>query len=295
MTRLLPLIAFLAGCACTPFYSPAAQQQAYQSALADANAQVDGTMVHRVETARANVRKQPGSPREAVVLAKELEASFHAGVFQRGALNAAALVPEATAALEAAAAAQPAEGASLLAVKGTLLIASGSKPEGEAALRASLQKQQTLHALLPLLALIDEGNHREEVVSLCKAARPAMATDDERYELMFASILHAHAASVEGGLAWTTKDDRTFYKQEQAKRDAQADKDNAEWRKKREAESAKLYADMEESRKRSDAQDRCRSQCGSAFHTCKAHCFGNVRCEMDCENAAQACNGGCRY
>lgn len=288
------LVFALALGACVPFaLTPAGQQQAYRDATVDANSMVDAQMVPRVETARANVKANPGSAREAAIFIRELQGAVQTGTIGRK-FQGATLEAEALAALDAASAANPAEAPTLDALAGTYLFAVNQPERAEAKLRASLAKRQSLGALLPLLAHLDRSGRTAEVVPLCKAARPAMETDDHRYELLFASILHGHAASPEGGLAWTTPADLAFYKAQKQLREAQAQKENAEWRKAQDAKREKLYADMEKSRQESAARDRCRGNCNAQLHTCQAHCFGDLQCRTSCEQANNSCHGTCR-
>jgi hypothetical protein len=43
----------------------------------------------------------------------------------------------------------------------------------------------------------------------------------------------------------------------------------------------------------SDLGRRCFYDCKSSFYQCRAHCFGDLFCSLDCESAEEACFAAC--
>lgn len=236
-------------------YDPAAMQAQQQQAMADAQGQTDAQMLQQVEEARAQVKGNPGGADEARVLAQRVQALFILGVVERKKLDAEALLGEANAALDAAATAHPDKKAQILASKGMMLVEAKRKDEGVAALRASMDARPTTLACVPLIAALEKDGKLEEIVPLCKKARPNVLDDEDRFTLLDSCLRHSHGGDPAQGLAWAGKADIAFY---QAKSQEIEDR-NAAHRAEQEAASARMRADFDASRKR-DEQERAQRQ-----------------------------------
>jgi hypothetical protein len=119
-----------------------------------------------------------------------------------------AVVTEAAGYLQTAEAQAPARAWEIDAARGTLLVASGDRAGGEAALRESMAAKPNLVALTPLLALAPA-----EVGTLCAQSRPVVVDVVGLMELCSA---HGDA------LAWATPADKQAWREEQ-QREAQAE------------------------------------------------------------------------
>lgn len=201
----------------------------YAAAQADANAQVDATMIARIDQARAGAKS--GAPDDAWKFAKEVENAYAAGTIGRGKLDGGALTDEAVGYLDAAAKVEPGQ---MLAEKGSLLMTAGRQADGIAALEASFAKPN----LWPVGKLLEHYATAEpaRVTVVCKKARPVVKNDDERMALLD-QCMHWGKS-----LAWASKADVAFYEQTRAEEQRQAEIDNAAWREKQDREREQLYA-----------------------------------------------------
>lgn len=231
-TRVVSLFAVFSA-ACVPAagyrYDPAAQQRAYADAKANADAQVDQHMTARLERARAAAKS--GGAKEAWTFAKEVENAHHTKMVERGKVDGPALVAEAIGYLDAA---PKADQPQMLAEKGSLLLTAGRDDEGLAALEASFATPN----LWPVAKLLELYSQRRplEVVVVCKKARPAAKSDDERYALL------DQCKHWGKDLAWASKDDAAFYERRRAEEDQKAAAENAAWRQKQDEDRQRLYA-----------------------------------------------------
>jgi hypothetical protein len=215
-----------------PVYDPAAAQ-------AQAQGSVDDAMNQRIAQARVAARQ--GGPTEAARFAKEVEAVHQSGMALRGKADGPALVREAADYLDRATRAHAEEGPRMQAALGSLLLVTGDKTGAKAALEGSFATPN-LWPVAGLLALYDEEGQKDRVTAVCTKARPLVKNDDERFALLDQCAEHAHAASPQAALAWAPKGDVAFYMQRRADEEAEAARENAEHRKKEDADREALYA-----------------------------------------------------
>ncbi len=258
----LPL--FLAACApIVGAYSPAAQQENYAAAKANADAQVDQVMVGRIQQARANAKT--GGAKEAWIFAKEIENAYQTKVVSRGKVDGPALVEEAIGFLDAA---PKSDQPQMLAAKGSLLITAGRKEEGVKALEASFATPN-LWPLAKLLEAYSEANKPLEIVVVCKKARPVTKSDDERYALLDQCM---HWGK---DLAWASKDDIAFYKQTRADEERKAAQENVAYRQKQEEDRQKMQASF--SKPEDQKKVNTNSNSGPVSVTIRSRCGKTVR------------------
>jgi hypothetical protein len=129
-----------------------------------------------------------------------------------------AFAEKAAASLDLAIKADKAQTPALLLTKGRLWTASGKGELAEAAYRASLVARPRLDVLLELFEMSQGHLSSADVKGLCKRTRPYVATDEQRFALLVASLRYGHSVSVEGGLSWASPDDLAWYKREAAER-----------------------------------------------------------------------------
>lgn len=261
------LLFALVGCIPTqPGYNSQDYAAAQANAQANANAQVDQAMVARIDQARAGAKS--GGTKQAWTFAKEVENAYGAGTITRGKLDGATLTEEAIGYLDAAAKQEPGQ---MLAEKGSLLIVAGRKDEGIAALEASFAKPN-LWPVAKLLEVYAEAKPAQ-IPTVCKKARPVVKSDDERYALL------DQCNHWGKGLAWASKADVSFYEQQRAEEERQAEAENKAWREKQDREREEMYASFskpEPSRASSSSSSSSassgpvsvtiRSSCGSTVH-----------------------------
>jgi hypothetical protein len=276
---------------CVPSYAPPSAAELAEL-QADANAQTDAAMMSRLESARAAAKNAPGSPREAAAFASELKNAILAGTFERKKLGPD-IVDEAVLRLDEASAARAEEAPELLAVKGELLLNAKRTEAGLAALDESLAKRPNLRAFLLLGEHLGKTGKSADVVALCQKVRPVATTDSERYDVLDACLSFAHASSIEGGLSWTTSEDIAFYKVERQKRDAEADRKNAEHRAEQKQEQEAMVKQFEESQRKADQEKACVRQCDSVESICQSNCGGESMCRATCEGDARHCRSSC--
>lgn len=240
----------------------------YAAAQANANAQVDATMIARIDQARAAAKT--GGAKEAWTFAKEVENTYHTGMVTRGKVDGPALTDEAVGYLEAAAKAEPGQ---MFAAKGSLLLIAGRKDDGVAALEASFAKPN-LWPVAKLLEVYAETKPREIPV-VCKKARAVVKGDDERLAVLDQCM---HWGK---DLAWASSADVAFYQAAREEDERKAAQDNAAWRQKQDADREKMYASFSKPDNNSQRSDRTattgsassgpvsvtiRSRCGNTVH-----------------------------
>jgi hypothetical protein len=108
----------------------------------------------------------------------------------------------------------------LLWIKGKLWSAAGKTELAKAAFHASLVAGPRLNALLEFFHISQGHLSVAEVKGLCKRTRPYLATDEERFALLEASLRYSLSRWVEGGLSWTSREDLAWYRKEAADRSA---------------------------------------------------------------------------
>lgn len=279
---LAPLLLTAPGCfhavplASHGLMNPADIQAQQQAALAQAQAGTDAQYAQLLAQYRATALAAPGSAPEAKGWAGMLEACYEYGTVARGKVDGATHTREVAAALDAAAARQPAEAGEVLGMKGRVLLRAGQRAEGLAALRASLDAKPSTLALLPLL---DAPESRAEVVPLCQKTRPAVAPD-ERYLLLDACLRHSGATSVREGLAWAGAEDIAFYESQLQLAEARAQSQAQERREEAQRWSAESQArQQEEARGRAAFQGSGSSQEGAASASLRvvSECSRTVR------------------
>jgi hypothetical protein len=256
------LVFALAGCLPAATYNP----PDYAAAQADANAQVDATMIARIDQARAGAKA--GAPNEAWKFAKEVENAYATGTIGRGKLDGAALTDEAVGYLDAAAKLEPGQ---MLAEKGSLLITAGREADGIAALEASFAKPN----LWPVAKLLEHYAKVQpaQITVVCKKARPVVKSDEERYALLDQCM---HWGK---GLTWASKADVAFYETTREEEQRQADADNAAWREKQDREREQMHASFSKPQQQSSSQSSSSSSApaGPVSVTIRSRCGSTVR------------------
>lgn len=252
---------------CLPTYKAPDYAASHAAAQADANAQVDATMIARIDQARVGAKS--GAPNEAWKFAKEVENAYATGTIGRGKLDGAALTDEAVAYLDAAAKVEPGQ---MLAEKGSLLITAGREADGIAALEASFAKPN----LWPVAKLLEHYAKSEpaQITVVCKKARPIVKSDEERYALLDQCM---HWGK---GLTWASKTDVAFYEQTREAEQRQAEADNAAWRAKQDREREQLHASFskpEPANNRSSSSSSTSTPAGPVSVTIRSRCGSTVR------------------
>src|SRR5262249_32574247 len=168
--------------------------------------------------AERNAEGAAGEPREAFEFAELVIKSYDTQSVKFGRVVPSAFAEKAAASLDLAIKADKAQAPALLWTKGRLWGAAGKAELAEAAFRASLVAKPRLDPLLELFQMSQGRLSSAEVKGLCKRTRPYLATDEQRFALLEASLRYGHSVSVEGGLSWASPDDLAWYKREAAAR-----------------------------------------------------------------------------
>jgi hypothetical protein len=205
-----------------------------------------------------------GSPREAIQFAGTVESFLVQRRLDPGTPDAVRWVGEAKKLLNAALNSRKEEAPILQAALGTLLLASGDRAGGTAALETSLEARPSLQALLPLLRVLEEQRAIDRIVVLCKRTLPVVVNPGARFTLLDSCLSRTHAASVEGGLAWASPEDVSFYRMEQARRQQAA-----------------------------ASRNRCYTGCNAMESRCRSQCGRDGNCFAHCGNAGSSCRSGC--
>lgn len=224
---------------------------------ASASAQVDAHMNARIEKAR--VAAKDGGADEAWRFAKEVENLYLA----KSRLAKPELVTEALGYLDASS--EP----KTLAEKGSLLITVGRKEEGVKALEESF-KTPNLWPVAKLLEAYSQ-DRQLEIVVVCKKARGVTKNDDERYAVLDQCMHWGH------DLAWASKDDVAFYKQQRAADESRAAQEAAAYRQQQEEERAKLYASFNKPEAKATSPSSSPSASGPVSVTIRSACAKTVR------------------
>jgi hypothetical protein len=233
----------------------------YEAAMQKAQTSADDQQATTLENARSRAKKNPGSVDDARLFAQAVTGAFELGMIERKQLDGAALVAEASDALEAAAVAFPDQKAELMFSKGGMLLAAKKTDDGITALRASMDAKPSPRACVALIAELDKkGDPKKEIVPLCKKARPGVADDETRYALLDACLQRSHASSAAEGLKWAGNADITFYKEYSMKIQVE----NDERRRQEEARSAEARAEMDARRAEEDRRRASSSSQSSA-------------------------------
>jgi hypothetical protein len=256
------LLLSLTAPACFPgLFSPVGPNSpSYQAAMKDAQKQSDDAHVARLNEARQKVKASPGAADDARVLAQQVLTVHQLGVVERAGLDSAALVKEATDALDAADTTKPETKAEVLFSKGALLLGVKKTDEGVAALRESMAAKASPRACVLLIGELDkQGDPNKEIIPLCKKAIPNAASDETRYAVLDSCLKHSHGTSVDEGLKWAGNDQIAFYKEYTRK----IEEENAAHRREQEERSAQMRAEMDESRRRDDERRQEQRQSSS--------------------------------
>jgi len=168
--------------------------------------------------AERHAERAAGEPREAFELAELVIKSYDTESVKSGRVVLNASAERAADSLDLAIAADKSQSPALLWTKGRLCMAAGKAELAEAAFRTSLAAKPRLDALLEFFQVLQGRLSSAEVKGLCKRTRPYVATDEERFALLEASLRYGHSVSVEGGLAWASREDLGWYKREAAER-----------------------------------------------------------------------------
>lgn len=280
----------LAACA------PAAIQQRYELPPPDpalrAAEQEQAALRERIEQARRALAAQPQAPREALDLCRAVEAAMTRRELLH--LDVAALVAEASAAIDGAISARGSEAPLLLAAKGRLLVASGDEPGGFSAFVGSMSARPNVEALLPLLERLEKQARLGEVVDSCRATRPHVTGDDERFALLDACLARSHAVSVDGGLDWAEPGDITFYKATVATRAAERAKVEATRLAQQRSEEERREARRRQEQQEADLHYACQRQCIQMKSMCASTCRDDNACRSRCDMDELQCRGTCR-
>ncbi len=190
------------------------------SPAANMMASRDAQLAQRLETARAAAKANPGGAKEAYVFAHEVSGAYQVGYVTEAKGNGPALLTESFGYLDAAATAHADEAPKMLAAKGSLLLTSGDKAAGKAALEQSFATPN-LWPVAKLLVLYDEAGDKTSIRKTCERARGVAKTDEEKYAVLDNCVHHAHATSTDDALAWAPKGDVAFYNQHHAEYEAE--------------------------------------------------------------------------
>jgi len=191
---------------------PDAQQRRTETDRQDAELEASLAQAER------NAEKATGQPREAFELAELVIKSYDSESVKSGRVVPSAFAEKAVTSLDLAIAADKAKSPALLWTQGKLWRAAGKAELAEAAFRASLVARPRLDPLLEFFQLSQGRLSSAEVKGLCKRTRPHVATDEERFTLLEASLRYGHSVSVEGGLSWASREDLGWYKRRAAER-----------------------------------------------------------------------------
>ncbi len=219
---------------------PQQQANGYASPAANMMASRDAQLAQRLETARAAAKANPGGAKEAYVFAHEVSGAYQVGYVTEAKGNGPALLTESFGYLDAAATAHEGEAPKMLAAKGSLLLTSGDKAGGKAALEQSFATPN-LWPVAKLLVIYDEAGDKVSIRKTCEKARGVTKTDEEKYAVLDNCVHHAHAASVDDALAWAPKGDVGFYNQHHAEYEAEDARRAQAAREKSEAERKAMY------------------------------------------------------
>ena len=284
---IFPLLLTTTACGAMFGIPSAADYQAQaEKAQADARQASDAAFLKQVDDSIA--KAEAGGARESVGAAVTLESAYAIGAVARGVVPADR-AQTVLSLIDRDAERTPGEKPMLLAARGRLEVAMGDEVAGEESLRAALAEKPTVAAFLALAPLLDEQQKHDEIIGFAKKTLAEVSTDDQRFEVLFGTILHTHASSPETGLAWASKQDVAFYREEKARRDAMAAQEREEHRRRREEESARMNAQFEESRGKSS----CSSRCDADYSSCKSRCGTGGMCSAHCEDARRHCENAC--
>lgn len=283
-------LALLGACA------PAAYQQRHDPPPPDpavrAAEQEQAALQQRIDQARRALAAQPRAPREALDLCRAVEAAMSRRELLR--LDVAALVAEAAAAIDGAISARGSEAPILLAAKGRLLVASGDEQGGFNAFVGSMSARPNLEALLPLLERLERQGRLPDVLESCRATRPHVTGDEERFALLDACLARSHAVSVDGGLDWAEPGDITFYKATVATRAAERAKLEAERAARLRSEEERREARQRQEQHEADLHYACQRQCIQMKSMCASTCRDDNACRSRCDMDELQCRGTCR-
>src|SRR5262249_41892292 len=168
--------------------------------------------------AERHAERAAGEPREAFELAELVIKSYDTESVKSGRVVLNASAERAAGALDWATAAEKSQPPALLWTKERLGGAAGKAELAEAAFRTSLASKPRLDALLEFFQVSQGRLSPAEVKGLCKRTRPYVATDEERFALLEASLRYGHSVSIERGLSWTAREDVGWYKRQAAER-----------------------------------------------------------------------------
>ena len=178
----------------------------------------DSALEASLVQAETKAERAAGKPREAFEFAELVIKSYDTDSVKSGRVFLSVSAEKAAASLDLAIKADKARAPALLWTKGRLWSAAGKADLAEAAFRASLVAKPRLNALLELFQMSQGRLSSAEVKGLCKRTRPYVATDEQRFALLEASLHYAHSFSIEDGLSWTSPDDLAWYKREATER-----------------------------------------------------------------------------
>lgn len=277
--------------------APAAYQPRYEpppspDPSARAAEQEQAALRQRIDEARRALAAQPRAPREALDLCRAVEAAMGRRAQLR--LDVAALVAEASAAIDGAISARGSEAPLLLAAKGRLLVASGDEQGGFNAFVGSMSARPNLEALLPLLERLERQGRLPDVLDSCRATRPHVTGDEERFALLDACLARSHAVSVDGGLDWAEPGDITFYKATVAARAAERAKVEAERAAELRSEEQRREARRRQEQQEADLHYACQRQCIQMKSMCASTCRDDNACRSRCDMDELQCRGTCR-
>jgi hypothetical protein len=183
--------------------------------------------------------------REAYQFANLVIKAFDAESVKSGRLDLDLFIGKAVAALDVAIKYNKEEAPILLFAKGLLFKKAGQQEAAIAAMRASLAARPNLYPLVQLFQLTEEHLSGAEVKKMCKRVRPYVDSDQERFDLLEASMRYGHAVTVEGGLSWAPANERAWYKAQLAERAEQRQRAKEAARR---AEEDRLVAEEEKKR-----------------------------------------------
>lgn len=221
-SRTLALLLLLAPAGCGIFVPRTDYSAEAQAAVAQAKTSADDRVSADLDKARLAAVSDPGAVDPARVFAQHVAGAYELGVIERKELDGEGLLREAGQALDKAGAAHADQLAELEFSRGAMLLSAKKTEPAVDALRASMKAKPSPRACVALIAELDkQGDPKKEIVPACKAALPNVASDETRFALLDGCLRHTHAGSADSGLAWAGPGAAAFYRDYQAKLDAE--------------------------------------------------------------------------